>query len=113
MILALMVTIPIGFYFVVSLNPETIRIVISVMVILMVALLASGWKPKGDINLTSMIMGGGFSGLVNGAAGVGGPPFVTVLILVRLEEIKQNDFLLIFNFISLITITFISPGEYI
>ena len=73
MILALLVTIPIGFYFVVSLNPETIRIVISVMVILMVALLASGWKPKGEISLFTMIMGGGFSGLVNGAAGVGGP----------------------------------------
>ena len=35
MILALLVTIPIGFYFVVSLDPEIIRIVISVMVILM------------------------------------------------------------------------------
>ena len=75
MILALLVTIPIGFYFVVSLDPEIIRIVISVMVILMVALLASGWKPKGEINLLTMMLGGGFSGLVNGAAGVGGPPF--------------------------------------
>ena len=56
MILALLVTIPIGFYFVVSLDPEIIRIVISVMVILMVALLASGWKPKGEINLLTMIL---------------------------------------------------------
>ena len=43
------------------------------MVILMVVLLASGWKPKGEINLLTMMLGGGFSGLVNGAAGVGGP----------------------------------------
>ena len=104
MILALMVTIPIGFYFVVSLNPETIRIVISVMVILMVALLASGWKPKGDINLTTMIMGGGFSGLVNGAAGVGGRPFVTVLMARNdAAEITRSNIIITMGCMSLLT----------
>ena len=80
MIIALILTIPIGFYFVISINAETIRIVISILVISMVFLLASGWKPKGEIKLWSMILGGSVSGLVNGAAGVGGPPFVSVLM---------------------------------
>ena len=51
MIIALILTIPIGFYFVISINAETIRIVISILVISMVFLLASGWKPKGEIKL--------------------------------------------------------------
>ncbi len=80
MVIALLSTIPIGFYFVVAIEPEIIRIVISVLVISMVGLLASGWKPKGEIKLWTMVLGGGASGLVNGAAGVGGPPFVTVLM---------------------------------
>ena len=104
MILALLITIPIGFYFVVSLDPEIIRIVISVMVILMVALLASGWKPKGEINLLTMILGGGFSGLVNGAAGVGGPPFVTVLMARNDDaEITRSNIIITMGCTSLLT----------
>ncbi len=104
MILALLVTIPIGFYFVVSLDPEIIRIVISVMVILMVALLASGWKPKGEINLLTMMLGGGFSGLVNGAAGVGGPPFVTVLMARNDDaEITRSNIIITMGCMSLLT----------
>ncbi len=105
MIIALFCTIPIGFYFVVSINPETIRIVISLLVIAMVILLASGWKPKGDINLSTMIMGGGISGLVNGAAGVGGPPFVTVL-MARNDpaEITRSNIILTMGCMSTFTL---------
>jgi len=104
MILALLFTIPIGFYFVVSLDPEIIRIVISVMVILMVTLLASGWKPKGVINIWTMIMGGGFSGLVNGAAGVGGPPFVTVLMARNDDaEVTRSNIIITMGCMSLLT----------
>ncbi|MAC60446.1 MAG: hypothetical protein CMN37_00935 [SAR116 cluster bacterium] len=104
MILALLVTIPIGFYFVVALDPETIRIVISVMVILMVALLASGWKPRGEISLLTMIIGGCFSGLVNGAAGVGGPPFVTVLMARNDDaEITRSNIIITMGCMSLLT----------
>ena len=104
MILALLFTIPIGFYFVVSLEPEIIKIFISVMVILMVALLASGWKPKGVINIWTMIMGGGFSGLVNGAAGVGGPPFVTVLMARNDDaEVTRSNIIITMGCMSLLT----------
>ncbi len=80
MVLALIFMIPIGFYFVISVEQEIIRIVIALLVIAMVILLASGWKPKGEIKTWTMMLGGGVSGLVNGAAGVGGPPFVSVLM---------------------------------
>jgi len=104
MILGILVTIPIGFYFVVNLDPKIIKIIISIMVLLMVALLASGWKPKGEINLVSMVMGGGLSGLVNGAAGVGGPPFVTVL-MARNDDatITRSNIIITMGCMSLLT----------
>ena len=74
------------------------------MVILMVALLTSGWKPKGEINLLTMILGGGFSGLVNGAAGVGGPPFVTVLMARNDDaEITRSNIIITMGCMSLLT----------
>ena len=105
MILALFGTIPIGFYFVVAIEPEIIRIVISILVISMVGLLASGWKPKGEIKLWTMVLGGGASGLVNGAAGVGGPPFVTVL-MARNDNavITRANIILTLCFMSLFTL---------
>ena len=70
----------------------------------MVALLASGWKPKGEINLLTMILGGGFSGLVNGAAGVGGPPFVTVLMARNDDaEITRSNIIITMGCMSLLT----------
>ena len=59
MIIAMLLTIPIGLYFVIYLYPETIKIVISIMVILMVILLATRWRPKEEINSLIMFLGGG------------------------------------------------------
>jgi uncharacterized membrane protein YfcA len=105
MIIAILCTIPIGFYFVYSIDPEIIRIVISFLVICMVILLASGWKPKGEIKIWTMIMGGSISGLVNGAAGVGGPPYVTVL-MARNDNVEttRSNIILTMGFMSLFTL---------
>jgi uncharacterized membrane protein YfcA len=45
-ILAMFFTIPVGVYFLVSTDPAIIKVVISLLVLAMVMLLASGWKPK-------------------------------------------------------------------
>ena len=104
MIIALLLTIPIGFYFVIFFDPETIKIVISIMVILMVILLASRWRPKGQINSLTMFLGGSLSGLVNGAAGVGGPPFVTVLIARNDNaEITRSNIIITMGCMALLT----------
>jgi hypothetical protein len=51
-----------------------------------------------------MIMGGGFSGLVNGAAGVGGPPFVTVLMARNDDaEITRSNIIITMGCMSLLT----------
>ena len=105
-ILAMFFTIPIGVYFLVSLDPKTIKIVISLLVLAMVGLLASGWKPKNEIKMPAMLVVGSLSGLISGAAGVGGPPFVTAL-MARNEspERTRSNIILSLNCMSLLTIT--------
>ena len=104
-ILAMFFTIPIGVYFLVSTDPDIIKIVISLLVLAMVALLATGWKPQNDIKLGTMIIVGSLSGLISGAAGVGGPPFVTAL-MARNEspERTRSNIILSLNCMSLLTI---------
>ena len=104
-ILAMFFTIPIGVYFLVSTDPNIIKIVISLLVLSMVGLLASGWKPKNQIRLPTMLVAGGLSGLISGAAGVGGPPFVTAL-MARNEspERTRSNIILSLNCMSLLTI---------
>ena len=104
-ILAMFFTIPIGVYFLVSTDPDIIKIVISLLVLAMVALLATGWKPQNEIKLGTMLIVGSLSGLISGAAGVGGPPFVTAL-MARNEspERTRSNIILSLNCMSLLTI---------
>jgi len=104
-ILAMFFTIPIGVYFLVSTDPDIIKIVISLLVLAMVALLATGWKPQNEIKLGTMLIVGSLSGLISGAAGVGGPPFVTAL-MARNEspERTRSNIILSLNSMSLLTI---------
>ena len=103
-VLAMFFTIPFGVYFLVSADPEVIKVVISLLVLAMVGLLASGWKPKNKIRMGTMILAGSLSGLISGAAGVGGPPFVTAL-MARNEsaERTRSNIILSLNSMSLLT----------
>src|SRR5262249_32809545 len=55
-------------------------VAISALVLFMVAILASGWRLKGRIGMSKLIAAGIAGGLVQGVAGVGGPPVVTVAL---------------------------------
>ena len=103
-VLAMFFTIPFGVYFLVSADPDVIKVVISLLVLAMVGLLASGWKPKNEIRMGTMLIAGSLSGLISGAAGVGGPPFVTAL-MARNEsaERTRSNIILSLNSMSLLT----------
>ena len=103
-VLAMFFTIPFGVYFLVSADPDVIKVVISLLVLAMVGLLASGWKPKNEIRMGTMLLAGSLSGLISGAAGVGGPPFVTAL-MARNEsaERTRSNIILSLNSMSLLT----------
>ncbi len=73
-------TAPIGSWVLVSVDPKLMTIVISGLVIAMVAMLAQGWTSKSKIGLPALIGAGAAGGLIQGAAGIGGPPVVAVAL---------------------------------
>ena len=76
--LATFVATPIGTWALVVTDPALMTVAISALVLLMVAMLASGWRLRGRIGMDKLIAAGLASGLVQGVAGVGGPPVVAV-----------------------------------
>ena len=74
MFIAMAITIPLGMYLVVLLDPQIIRRTISIIVLLLIGMLSYGWSFKRKIGLKTMIASGSAGGLVQGIAGMGGPP---------------------------------------
>ncbi|MCH9671072.1 MAG: sulfite exporter TauE/SafE family protein [Gammaproteobacteria bacterium] len=70
---------PIGCFVLVSTNPQIMKIAISALVLLMVGMLACNWRPRGATTGISLAAGAA-SGLIHGAAGIGGPPLVAVAL---------------------------------
>ncbi len=80
MFLSMMLTIPIGTLFLVSANEQIVKIFMSVLVIFFVILIASGWRLKATITKYILLLTGIISGFMQGLTGMGGPPFVTILL---------------------------------
>ena len=80
MFLSMMIAIPIGIIFLISINEQFIKIIMSILVIFFVILITSGWRLKSTITKFVLIVGGLISGLMQGATGMGGPPFATILL---------------------------------
>ena len=80
MFFTMMLTIPIGTIFLVSVNEQLIKIIMSILVIFFVVLIATGWKLKTAVTNYVLTISGVISGLMQGATGMGGPPYATVLL---------------------------------
>ena len=80
MMLTMMLTIPFGTVFLVSIDEQVIKTLMSILLIFFVILIGSGWRIKSTITNHVLTLGGAISGLMQGATGMGGPPYVTVLL---------------------------------
>ena len=72
--------IPVGMFLVVSMNPTLMRVFISIVVIVLVIILVMNLKLEKLINQKIMITSGALGGFLQGLAGMGGPPIVTILV---------------------------------
>ena len=77
---AIILAAPVGAWLLVSIDPAAMKIIISVLVVMMVAMLARGWKFKGEPSLAPLLAAGFAGGLLQGGAGMGGPPVVAVAL---------------------------------
>ena len=80
MMFTMMLTIPFGTIFLVSVDEQIIRTLMSLLLIFFVILIATGWRIKSIITKYVLVLGGAISGLMQGATGMGGPPYVTILL---------------------------------
>jgi len=74
------VAAPLGTWFLIASEPALMKILISAFVLAMVAMLYKGWKLPPSAGLGVFTAAGIVSGLVQGSAGVGGPPAVAVAL---------------------------------
>jgi uncharacterized membrane protein YfcA len=78
--LAILLATPVGTWILISVNPAIMKIVISALVVLMVAMLARGWRLEGKVSSPVLVGAGVAGGLIQGTAGIGGPPVVAVAL---------------------------------
>ena len=78
--LAILLAAPLGTLILVSVNAVLMKIVISVLVVVMVAMLARGWRLEGEVGRPLLVGSGIAGGLIQGSAGIGGPPVVAVVL---------------------------------
>jgi uncharacterized membrane protein YfcA len=76
MAIGAVIGVPIGVYLLSQLDPLVIRWSIVAIVVLMLMLLMSGWRYHGRPKAPITVFVGWISGLLSGAAQVGGPPVV-------------------------------------
>jgi len=80
MILALLIGTPVGVYALTAIDTDTMRIVISALVLVMVGMLAWNTRIVFSADMGAAVIGGIIGGIIQGAAGIGGPPLVALLL---------------------------------
>ena len=109
--LAMVSFIPVGMYLVVILDPEIIRRTISIIVLVLVAMLSSGLDLKSFIGLKSMILSGMIGGFIQGIAGIGGAPIVTILLARNdSEDVSRGNILFLMG--AIVVFSIISQSLY-
>ena len=78
--IAIFICTPIGVWVLVSVDPQLMKVVISILVVVMVMMLFKGWKLIHDPGLLVLSAAGAAGGIIQGAAGIGGPPVVAVAL---------------------------------
>ena len=75
---ASLLAIPVGTVVLVKLDPALMKVVVSALVLAVVALLACGWRAATRPTTSAIVGAGVGAGLIQGVAGVGGPPTVAM-----------------------------------
>jgi uncharacterized protein len=74
MVVAAVLTIPLGAWILVTVEADTMRRVIAAIVLVAVAALATGWQYRGKAGLVMSGATGILCGIIGGATAMGGPP---------------------------------------
>jgi uncharacterized membrane protein YfcA len=87
LLIGALIAIPMGAWVLVVASSETLRIIISTLVLTSACLLLSGWTYRGKKTKSLSFMVGIFSGIANGATGIGGPPIAAYFIAKKMPPV--------------------------
>lgn len=93
-------TVPLGSLILVNTDADTMRIGIAVLVLLCVTILATGWRYQGGHSLRVPTMTGMASGLISGAASLGGLPVILYYLSGELNCKVARASIVVFLFIT-------------
>ena len=102
---AAIVGAPVGNLVLTEVAPEPMRIAISLIVLVAVTLLASGWRFRGRPRPATTLAAGGMSGFLNGLSGMAGPPIIFYYLAGNetAERVRAN-LTTYFIFVDLVTL---------
>ena len=90
-----LIALPLGLYFLSHMSPEPFGWVVSAVVLTLVALLLTGWRYHGRLNMPLMIGTGALGGFMTGFAGIAGPPVIMLYMASKLPiAIIRANFML-------------------
>lgn len=75
-----LILIPAGSWLLITLPNEVVRRTVAAVVLLLVAILWSGWRYRGQRTTSLSTVVGAASGLLSGTTGIGGPPVILYLM---------------------------------
>lgn len=108
MALGVLVTTPVGVY-ILSIAPEPLlRLLLSLSILVLALLLASGYVYHGPLSRPVLVGVGSISGLFNGVAGIGGMPVAIFLAAANLSVARIRATMVVFLFT--IGIVFVGSG---
>jgi uncharacterized protein len=86
------VTVPLGVYILITVDPQLMRRIIAATVIGFALLLLRGWRFAGQHRLATGVGLGGLAGVMVGATSMGGPPVILYLLAGpdRIETTRAN-----------------------
>jgi uncharacterized protein len=81
---------PLGVWALTALDPKLVRWIIAVAILLAVAVMASGWRYRGNPGIPLSLGVGGLSGVTSGAAQLGGMPLAVFWLSAQKNDPRQT-----------------------
>ena len=100
LIVGMIITLPIALYFLLNMETELFRYIVSILALILVFVLATGWRFQRQLDSSALIGLGGIAGVCGGIAGVPGPPVILFYMASTqpVKVIRANNLLFLFGF---------------
>jgi uncharacterized membrane protein YfcA len=115
LMLGLVLAVPLGVLFLAHVSPDAFGWVVSIIVLILLAVLMTGWRYKGVLTPRLTVATGALGGFMGGFAGVPGPPVIMLYMssLLPISVIRANFLLYLLGFDIVIILVFWGSGLFV